>query len=425
MWMRVLITTDSFPPGCGGSGWSTWELARGLRARGHEVAILHARAGRGGEATRGYDGFTVREVGIPAPALPFVRNYFKNERAYRRLVPILRQAVRDTRAEIVHAQHVLTSPPSVVAARLEGVPSVCMVRDYWPVCYWSDLIYDPQSPSLCPACSPAMMTRCIRPRAGIAWPAALPLVPYMMANLRRKRRGLAEADAVIAVSSTLASDLAARAPELASTRLEAIPNPVDLDAITGAADAPHPLEGRPYAIYVGKLAPNKGVSALVPAVDRAALPWPLIIIGDGPARGDVERAARASGRDVRLLGWLDRPEALAWLAHARVVVFPSYGPESLSRVLLEASVLGRPIAAMDTGGTRDIIVNGQTGLLVDTAEALGEAVARVVGDRVLAETLGRQAAAYVRERFDARTVVARIEALYLELLAMRGGAGRG
>jgi len=423
--MRVLITTDSFPPGSGGSGWSTWELARGLRARGHEVAILHAKAGHAGEGTRTYDGFTVREVGIPAPALPFVRNYFKNERAYRRLVPILRQAARDARAEVVHAQHVLTSPPSVVAARLEGLPSVCMVRDYWPVCYWSDLIHDPRSTTLCPACSLAMMTHCIRPRAGAAWPAALPLVPYMAANLRRKRRGLADADAVVAVSSTLARGLAARAPELASTRLETIPNPVDLDAIASAADAPHPLEGRPYAVYVGKLAPNKGVSALVPAIDRADLTWPLVVIGDGPARGEVERAAKASGRDVRLLGWLERHEALTWLAHASVVVFPSYGPESLSRVLLEASVLGRPIAAMDTGGTRDIIVDGQTGLLVATADALGDAVARLVNDRPLAGTLGRQAAAFVREHFDARKVVARIESLYVDLIAARAGAGRG
>ena len=43
--LRVLVTTDSFPPVCGGSGWSTWELVRGLHARGHDVHVLKVSAG--------------------------------------------------------------------------------------------------------------------------------------------------------------------------------------------------------------------------------------------------------------------------------------------------------------------------------------------------------------------------------------------
>src|SRR3974377_1674716 len=45
--LRVLITTDSFPPICGGSGWSTWELARGLAARGHHVEVVKVETGLG------------------------------------------------------------------------------------------------------------------------------------------------------------------------------------------------------------------------------------------------------------------------------------------------------------------------------------------------------------------------------------------
>jgi glycosyltransferase involved in cell wall biosynthesis len=413
--MRVLITTDSFPPGCGGSGWSTYELARGLAAIGHDVGIVHLRTGARGHRRRSYEGLTVEEHGVFAPRLPFVRNYFKNERSYRRLVPVLRGIIATGRFDIVHAQHVLSSPPSVAAARLEKVPVVCTVRDYWPVCYWCDLIHDPSGAALCPGCSPAMMRRCIRPRAGAAWPLAVPFVPYMAANLRRKRAALAGADAVIAVSTVLARDLAGRAPELSRTRIETIPNPVDLDVVVRAARDDHPLGGRPYAVYAGKLARNKGTSLLVPAVERANLPWPLVVVGDGPDRRDLERAANAGGRDIRILGWLERADALNWLAHASLVVFPSYGPESLSRVLLESSALGRPIAAMDTGGTRDIIVDGETGLLGTDVGTLASAIARLVADRPLAEGLGARAAAFVRERFDSRRVVARIAALYREL----------
>ncbi len=413
--MRVLITTDSFPPGCGGSGWSTYELARGLTANGHEVAIVHLRAGVRGSRQRSYEGFPVTEHGVFAPPLPFVRNYFKNERSYRRLVPVLRDIIAAGRFDVVHAQHVLSSPPSIVAARSANVPVVCTIRDYWPVCYWSDLIHDPRSAALCAACGPAAMRRCIRPRAGAAWPLAVPLVPYMAANLRRKRAALADAGALVAVSSVLAQDLRSRAPELARTRIETIPNPVDFGVILGGAGREHPLGGRPYAMYAGKLARNKGTSFLVPAVERAKLPWPLVVAGDGPQRHEVEQAAAACGRDVRLLGWLQRADALNWLAHASLVVFPSYGPESLSRVLLESSALGRPIAAMDTGGTGDIIVNGETGLLAADPEAFASAIARLVADRPFAEALGARAAAFVRDRFDARRVVGRVEALYRAL----------
>jgi glycosyltransferase involved in cell wall biosynthesis len=244
----------------------------------------------------------------------------------------------------------------------------------------------------------------------------------MAANLRRKREALARADAVIAVSSVLARDLAARSPELAGTRIETIPNPVDLGAVERAACTPHPLDGRPYAIYAGKLAANKGTSLLIPAIERADLKWPLVVIGDGPEREAVQAAAARSGRDVRLQGWLERDETLRWLAHCGIVVFPSYGPESLSRVLLESSALGRPIAAMDTGGTRDIIVDGTTGVLARTMPELAAAIARLVEQPDVARQLGARAAAFVRERFEAGHVVGRVEALYRELVMTANGS---
>jgi len=413
--MRVLITTDSFPPGCGGSGWSTYELARGLSANGHEVAIVHLRAGGRGNRQRSYEGLPVTEHRVFAPPLPFVRNYFKNERSYRRLAPLLHRTIATGRFDVVHAQHVLSSPPSIAAARAAKVPVVCTIRDYWPVCYWSDLIHDPRSAVLCPACDAGAMRRCIRPRAGAGWTLALPLIPYMAANLRRKRAALAGASALVAVSSVLAQDLRTRAPELANTRIETIPNPVDLDLITGAPRREHPLGGRPYAIYAGKLARNKGSSFLIPAVERAGLPWPLVVVGDGPQRQEIAREAASCGREAQLLGWLERTDALNWLAHASLVVFPSHGPESLSRVLLESGALGRPIVAMDTGGTRDIIDDGRTGLLAADFDAFVSAIVRLVADRPFAEALGTRAAAFVRDRFDAKRVVGRVEALYREL----------
>ena len=64
-----------------------------------------------------------------------------------------------------------------------------------------------------------------------------------------------------------------------------------------------------------------------------------------------------------------------------MLIFPSRGPESLSRVLIEASALGVPIAAMNTGGTPDIVIHEQTGLLSATFEALADDVRRLRGSR--------------------------------------------
>ena len=77
------------------------------------------------------------------------------------------------------------------------------MRDYWPVCYWSDLLHTREGLALCPACTTANMRVCIQPRAGALWPLALPMIPYMRANLAAKRLGLARAAAVIAVSAAI------------------------------------------------------------------------------------------------------------------------------------------------------------------------------------------------------------------------------
>ncbi|MDP6579014.1 MAG: glycosyltransferase family 4 protein [Vicinamibacterales bacterium] len=414
--MRILISTDAFPPDCGGSGWSTYELAKTLRANGHEIVISRPVFGSAVTGTAVvHDGFQVREFRGWAPPVPFVRNYIKNERLYHRYAKALAEIVREERIDLLHAQHLLSIPASVRAGRDAHRPVVCTVRDYWWLCYWSDLIHDPSASGLCPACTPAMMTRCVQPRAGWAWPVALAAIPYMRSNLRVKRRALADADAVIAVSSAIAADLGSRTDDLRSTRVETIPNPVDFEGIRADARG-EALLSEPYAVYVGKLAPNKGVMKLIPALERSGLRWPVVVVGEGSQRAGLASGARRAGLDMRMMGWLPRDETLRWLAHASILVFPSHGPESLSRVLLEAAVLGVPTAAMDTGGTRDIVQPEQTGLLSTSVEQLGDDVRRLVESAELRRRLGSAARLWVEERFAARVVVERIEALYRTLL---------
>ena len=417
--MRILLATDSFPPVCGGSGWSTYELARGLRSRGHFVRIVQPRSGLRGIREASFDDFRVLEFGVDAPPIPYVRNYYKNEKLFADLSKYLQAIVAAEGIDIIHGQHAMTSVPSVLAAGKSSVPAVCTVRDYWPVCYWSDLIHTSEGLGLCPGCSAAMMTRCVRPHAPMLWPLALPMIPYMRANLVRKQRGLADADAIIAVSSTIAADLRARSAAIAAARVEVIHNAVDAAALANRAAASTPPMTGPYALYLGKLAPNKGTTHLVQVIERSGLDWPVIIAGDGPERDAITRDAARSRHDIRLVGWVDQSAATAWLAHASMLLFPSRGPESLSRVLIEASALGVPIAAMNTGGTPDIVLDRQTGLLSNSFEELADDIRCLREDEDLRRQLGTAASRHAATHFDASVVLPRVERLYQDLLQRR------
>jgi glycogen(starch) synthase len=418
--VRILISTDSFPPRCGGSGWSTYELARELRARGHEVVVLKVMAGSSPGSSDGlrYDGFEVVGHHEYAPSLPGVRNYFKNERLYPRVARRIEQLIATHGIDIVHGQHVLSAPPAVMAAKRARIPSVVTIRDYWPVCYRSDLLHSPGNLALCPGCSRAAGLHHGRPNIGFTGFAKWLAQRYLLANMATKQQTLLDADAVIAVSGVIAQDLVQRAPALARARIEVIPNPVNVRALIERPKGPPPMNG-PYALYVGKLAVNKGTDHLLPAITSAGLDWPLVIAGDGPDRAALEAAARAANRDVRFLGWLE-PEAVAgWIAHAAMLIFPSRGPESLSRVLIEASALGVPIAAMHTGGTADIVQDDITGLLSKDAAELARDIRRLRDDPDLRARLGQAATRHALNTFDAAAVVARVEAVYRRLLEAR------
>jgi len=229
-------------------------------------------------------------------------------------------------------------------------------------------------------------------------------------------QALVAADAVIAVSSTIARDLQSRIPELTPARLHLIPNPVNTQVLRNRVSAERPLAS-PYALYVGKLALNKGSRQLPAVVKRAQLDWPLVIVGDGPDRAALERAAITSEHELRFVGWQDPAQTATWMAHAAILIFPSAGPESLSRVLIEASTLGLPIAAMNTGGTTDIIKDEVSGLLSSSVDELASDVKRLRNDAELRRRLGEAAAEHARATFEADSVVARVETLYASLLA--------
>ena len=126
----------------------------------------------------------------------------------------------------------------------------------------------------------------------------------------------------------------------------------------------------------------------------------LLIVGDGPARADVEAALQGLQIPVRFLGKCDKPEIASALAASDLYVWPAVG-EAYGMALLEAQAAGLPVVAAGVRGVVDVVVDGQTGLLTkaDDAVAMAGAIARLLDDADLRRQLGTAACEFVtRER---------------------------
>jgi len=149
-----------------------------------------------------------------------------------------------------------------------------------------------------------------------------------------------------------------------------------------------------FALLVSALVPYKRIELAIEACQRAHLP--LKIVGDGPERATLQRAA---GNGTMFFGRRSDEEIRDLYRRASVVLLP--GEEDFGIAPLEAQACGRPVVALGRGGALETIVPDQTGVLVSepTAEAFADAVARAVDRRFDAEAIRRHAERFSRERF--------------------------
>jgi len=205
-------------------------------------------------------------------------------------------------------------------------------------------------------------------------------------------------------------------------RVHVIPPGVNPSLFDGPFEDPFAGVGRPRVLFVGRLAPQKGVRNLVAAAGLLEDPSAqVLLVGDGPERPALEREAERIGLGDRLhfLGFVAHDRLPAVLAHADLLVLPSLY-EELGTVLLEAMQAGLPIVASKTGGIPDVIEDGVNGLLVPPGnpEALAHAIDRLLADRDLAYRLSEGA----RERgkdYDWEVLAERVLAVYRGVTAGR------
>ena len=182
----------------------------------------------------------------------------------------------------------------------------------------------------------------------------------------------------------------------------------------------------PLALFVGRLAEQKGVADLLSAIDILQHVRPdlrTLIVGDGPLRGRLEATARAfrltGSRRAMFLG--HRADVPRLLAACDVLVLPSLY-EGLPNVVLEAMRFRKPVVATAAPGTTEVVIAEETGLLVPVKNppALAQAIRRVVADPALAARLGEAGRTRVELEFGVDRMVDRFAALYEALAREKG-----
>jgi len=224
-------------------------------------------------------------------------------------------------------------------------------------------------------------------------------------RLQEETRIVADCDRIVAANVVERAELL-RDYGAAASRIATIPCGVDTDLFApsdrAAARARLALDGRPVLLWVGRVAPIKGLDTLLDAVARlstSAGPARLLIVG-GDADEPMSEHEVFLRRRIERLGLRDsvcfvgpQPQDVlpVYYAAADVTVLPSYY-ESFGMVALEAMACGSPVIASRVGGLVTTVRDGVTGFLVPDGdvEALAERIAALVADPDLRWRVGRE-----------------------------------
>ncbi|MCC7104430.1 MAG: glycosyltransferase family 4 protein [Chloroflexi bacterium] len=249
---------------------------------------------------------------------------------------------------------------------------------------------------------------------------------------REERCACRAARLLTAVSASRADTAHADAGRMARV----IPNFVNTDQFRPAPPGERPrggeLEGELLLGYVGVLERLKGLHVALDALARAPASIRLEIVGDGPARAELEQQARTLGlmretRRVTFRGTVPHQQTVGIYQHLDAFLLPSVEhlgvSEAAPLALLEASACGAPVVCSAIGGMAEIVEEGVTGLMFPQgdAAALARVLVRLKDDAALRRRLGEAAVERVRTRHSHRSAAKAYLALYEEML---GGALR-
>ena len=418
--MRILLLAQFFPPDIGGEERHVFNLANTLSERGHQVAVATQRLDGTDDREVLASGVRVHRVATTAMSLPGV---YSTSRPHHlptpdpRCVSALGRIVEQERPDVVHAHNWIVN--SALALRRHSTTRprfglVLTLHDYSQVCATKRLMRAGSD------CEGPTVARCLPCATSHYGPLTGPVTAVATAAMRPWKKHAI--DHVVSVSRAVAvGNHVARGP--ASS---VIPNFI-LDSVLPESTAifngedesmPRTPQGD-FLLFVGDLSKEKGLQTLLRAYELL-----------GPARPRLLLVGRRTADTPMLLPdgvemhleWPHR-HVLTALRRCQCAVLPSVWPDPCPTVVLEAMASGCPVVSTSVGGITDMIVDGESGLLVppQNERELAEAIDRVLSDGDLRARIIAGARDKVRA-FTASAVAEQLESVYARVAPhARGG----
>jgi len=311
----------------------------------------------------------------------------------------LERVMRRDAPAVVHAHNWMSASFLPVKSR-GSARLVATLHDYGLVCAKRSLMY---RGALCSGPALAKCLRCAAGHYGTAKGMLIALGNRAMGAVER-----AAVDMYLPVSEAVA---VGNHLHDHGTPYRVLPNFVPDDVAAGANPA-HPslaaLPDVPYLLFVGALTQAKGVDVLLDAYGRLETAPPLVLVGtrwvDTPARLPANVTIIESVPHEAVMGAMRRSIAL---------IVPSVFPDPCPTVVMEAMASGVPVIASRVGGIPDLVLDGETGMLVASGDAgaLAGALRHVATTPAEAKRMG-EAGLVAVSRFTSTTIIDRLEGIY-------------
>ena len=379
--MRILYCNKyNFP--FSGTEVYMFELMDLMRAQGHEVALFSMADPRGQPTP--YDRHFLPNIDFKKPAhgwfarVRLAAHAIYSTEARRRL----RQVIAEFRPDVAHVRNIYhhLSPSVLWELKAQGVPVLYHLNDFKLLCPTYNMVAKGRA---CERCRGGHF-RHVLTEGCYAGPPGSALLLMAEAYFHRWLGTYQKCIDHFLTPSRFAKE------KLVQNGF----NPQNISVL------PHfqklPAQALPSAgpnapiLYFGRLSPEKGVSDLLWAMKH--LPQvQLQIAGDGPQRAELETLARdLCLSNVKFAGHVGRKVLDYMIASARFTILPSRAYETLGKTILESYAWGRPVIASDLGSRRELVDQGETGLLYPpgNVEQLGRAISFLVERPELAAQMG-------------------------------------